>query len=143
MSAQFQPASLIVSVMSHLLSLSAPLFRSPFHSLLSSYLPLHFIPFRILPTRGGETLIRPFSEASPLQMMINSQTLDSRADCLDLLFLRLYLVATLLMHAVPAHVAFSCEAAKSQKGEFSSPLEVLQRCLLCLQKSSDYHGLKK
>lgn len=108
MSAQFKPASLIVSGMSHLCPCLLPCSILPF-------IPFSAVTFRSISYRLGSSLHveARLRCAIPLYFdlalrsifaeRINSQTCDSRTGRLDLLSESFYIVATLLVHSTFLH----------------------------------------
>lgn len=108
MSAQFKPASLIVSGMSHLCPCLLPCSILPF-------IPFSAVTFRSISYRLGSSLhvearlrcVIPLyfdlALRSTFAERINSQTCDSRTGRLDLLSESFYIVATLLVHSTFLH----------------------------------------
>lgn len=104
MSAQFKPASLFVSGMSHLCPCLLPCSILPF-------IPFSAVTFRSISYRLGSSLhvearlrcVIPLyfdlALRSTFAERINSQTCDSRTGCLDLLSVSFYIVAALLVHS--------------------------------------------
>lgn len=128
MSAQFKPASLIVSGMSHLCPCLLPCSILPF-------IPFSAFTFRSISYCLGSSLhvearLRcvislyfDLALRSTFAERINSQTCDSRTDCLDLLSVSFYKVATLPVHSAPDSVHSYTQLADFQHVSFF-PLNV-------------------